>query len=117
MINEFAIRYIKCSWRSPRALLVTLQSSKFLGFTLVIDQMTRCRLLYLLLLAALMISTEAAKGGGGRGRGRGRGRLFGSRMHILIPNRNPASTHYYENKDVSVRIRTMMCILCICVAI
>ncbi|GAB1862172.1 Contactin-5-like isoform x1 protein [Camponotus japonicus] len=62
--------------------------------------MTRCRLLYLFLLTALMMSTEAQKGGGGRGgRGRSRGRTWGSRMPILIPNRNPASANYYENKD------------------
>ncbi|XP_032668670.1 immunoglobulin domain-containing protein oig-4-like isoform X4 [Odontomachus brunneus] len=58
------------------------------------------RLLYLFLLTALMMSTEAAKGGGrGAARGRGRGRVYGSRMPILIPHRNPASAHYYENKD------------------
>lgn len=95
--NEFAIRYISPR-RGPRAFV---DRSPVVQVSLVVDQMTRCRLLYLLLLAALMISIEAAKGGGGRGRGRGRGRVFGSRMHILIPNRNPASTHYYENKDVS----------------
>lgn len=67
----------------------------------VIDQMTRYRLLYLFLLTALMMSTEAAKGGRGVGRGHGRGRVYGSRMPILIPHRNPASANYYENKDVS----------------
>lgn len=48
------------------------------------------------------MSTEAQKGmGRGVGRGRMRGRVFGSRMPILIPHRNPASAHYYEHKDVS----------------
>jgi hypothetical protein len=78
-----------------------------LGISLFVDQMTRCRLVYLLLLTALIMGAEAAKGGV-RGRGRGRGRLYGSRIPILIPNRNPASTHYYENKDVSC-----LCIMCV----
>jgi hypothetical protein len=54
-------------------------------------------------MALVLITAEAAKGGGGgRGRGRGgRGRLYGSRMPILIPNRNPGAINYYENKDVS----------------
>ncbi|XP_020286263.1 immunoglobulin domain-containing protein oig-4-like isoform X2 [Pseudomyrmex gracilis] len=59
----------------------------------------RCRLLCLFLLTALMISsTEAAKGGG-RARSRVRGRVYNQHMPILIPHRNPASAHYYENKD------------------
>lgn len=75
-------------------------------------QMKRCLgSVQLVGLAALVLllmididSTEAAKGGGGgRGRGRGgRGRMFGSRMPILIPNRNPGAVNYYENKDVSL---------------
>ncbi|KAK0081804.1 hypothetical protein PV326_007482 [Microctonus aethiopoides] len=44
--------------------------------------------------------TEGAKIGSGVGRGRGSyGRLYGSRMPILIPSRNPISNGYYENKD------------------
>ncbi|XP_012271055.1 immunoglobulin domain-containing protein oig-4 [Orussus abietinus] len=57
-------------------------------------------LYFFLLLIMICIDTDAAKGGGARGgRGRGRGRLYGSRMPILIPHRNPASAKYYENKD------------------
>ncbi|XP_066581066.1 palladin-like [Prorops nasuta] len=62
--------------------------------------MTRCRCFYVLLLLFVVIFvSEAAKGGGRGSRGRSRGRIFGSRMPILIPHRNPASAHYYENKD------------------
>ncbi|KAG7212696.1 hypothetical protein KM043_012971 [Ampulex compressa] len=65
-----------------------------------LGQMSTCWI-FLLLLSTLMISVETAKGGGRRGssRGRGRGRMYGSRMPILIPHRNPASAGYYENKD------------------
>uniref|UniRef100_A0A0C9QEL9 MYLK_2 protein n=1 Tax=Fopius arisanus TaxID=64838 RepID=A0A0C9QEL9_9HYME len=46
------------------------------------------------------ISESAKSGGGGRSRGvRGRSRVYTGRMPILIPNRNSASTGYYENKD------------------
>ncbi|XP_015509365.1 immunoglobulin domain-containing protein oig-4 isoform X1 [Neodiprion pinetum] len=52
-----------------------------------------------LLMTACTPGLNAAKGGGGRRGGRGRGRLYGSRMPILIPHQNTASTNYYENKD------------------
>lgn len=102
VIDDFE-RYIKCSRERVRLRRWLSRSSRIsLSLSLVVEQMTRCRLFYLFLLTALMISTEAQKGGGGRGgRGRSRGRVFGSRMPILIPHRNPASAHYYANKDVS----------------
>ncbi|XP_011495517.1 PREDICTED: uncharacterized protein LOC105360326 isoform X1 [Ceratosolen solmsi marchali] len=58
-------------------------------------------LLLLAGMALVLVTSEAAKGGGGgRGRGRGgRGRVYGSRIPILIPNRNPGAINYYENKD------------------
>ncbi|KAF7399330.1 hypothetical protein HZH68_007922 [Vespula germanica] len=62
--------------------------------------MTRCRFLSLLLLAALVVSANAAKGGGPRGAGRNRGgrRMYGSSA-IPMSHRNSASARYYENKD------------------
>lgn len=59
-----------------------------------------------ILFVMLYTIAETAKGGGGgalggRNRGNRGGRLYGSRIPILIPSRNPASTGYYENKDVS----------------
>ncbi|KAL2741911.1 receptor-type tyrosine-protein phosphatase S-like isoform X3 [Vespula maculifrons] len=66
----------------------------------MLDQMTRCRFLSLLLLAALVVSANAAKGGGPRGAGRNRGgrRMYGSSA-IPMSHRNSASVRYYENKD------------------
>ncbi|CAH0390582.1 unnamed protein product [Bemisia tabaci] len=59
------------------------------------------KLLFLLLMAALLGWSEGARGGGRgpvRGRGGRRGH-FGSRMPILIKHYNPASASYYENSD------------------
>lgn len=58
-----------------------------------------------MMIGILCPTLDSAKGGGGgRSRGpRGRGRVFTGRMPILIPNRNPASMGYYENKDVSFK--------------
>lgn len=38
------------------------------------------------------------------GRQRGRNKIYNSRMPIIIQHPNPASAHYYENKDVSIAI-------------
>ena len=45
---------------------------------------------------------EANAAKGGRGRGGSRRGSFGSRMPIQIVHKNPASAHYYENKDVRI---------------
>lgn len=67
--------------------------------------MKRYQLLCLFFFTALLISTDAAKGGGVRGGSRrSGGRVYKSRMPILIPHRNPASVNYYENKDVSLML-------------
>lgn len=68
----------------------------------ILDQMTRCRFFSLLLLAALVMSANAAKGVGPRGAGRNRsGRRMYGPLTIPMPHRNSASARYYENKDVS----------------
>lgn len=59
------------------------------------------------LLIIGIVQVDGAKGGGGAGRGGargrgGRGRMYGSRMPILIPSRNPGAINYYENKDVGI---------------
>ncbi|XP_017885397.2 immunoglobulin domain-containing protein oig-4-like [Ceratina calcarata] len=62
--------------------------------------MKTCRLACLFFFTVLLVAADAARGGGrGGGSRRGTGRVYKSRMPILIPNRNPASANYYENKD------------------
>ncbi|XP_015586510.1 immunoglobulin domain-containing protein oig-4 [Cephus cinctus] len=64
--------------------------------------MKKCWLFYTLALVVTfsLVANAAKVGGGGRGsRGRLRGRIYGSAVPVLIPHRNPASAHYYENKD------------------
>ena len=67
------------------------------------------RILLLWVLIGCLLSVDmatAARGGGGRGGKSGGGRKgYGSRMHILIQHRNPASASYYDHKDVSTQKR------------
>jgi hypothetical protein len=67
--------------------------------------MGRILLLWVLIGCLLFVDiATAARGGGGRGSKAGGSRKgYGSRMHILIQHRNPASASYYDHKDVSIQ--------------
>jgi len=70
------------------------------------------RILLLWVLIGCLLSVDmatAARGGGGRGSKTGGSRKgYGSRMHILIQHRNPASASYYDHKDVSIHKQTKL---------